>query len=580
MTEPQAERDGEGAWAKLHRRKVVQWGVAYSAAAWTLLQGLEYLIETFHWPELIRPFATLALIVGLPVALTLAWYHGERGQQRLSGIEIALLSVILLVGGGVLWFYGRHHQPASAASTPASVPVAQDARMSIAVLPFVNMSSDPEQEYFSDGVSEQVLEQLSRLPDLRVIARTSSFAFKNKDADVAEISRRLNVSHVVEGSVRKAGSRLRITAQLVRTRDSSQLWSETFDREATDVFAIQDEIANAVVRRLQVTLLGGKRLGGAPRTDLETYNLYLQGRYLYERHGRDDMEEAADLYRRAVERDPSYALAWAALGEAVWVLAAEGYRDVNTSAREAMEATGNALRLDPRLALGHSVKGDVQYTYYWDWPAADASLRTALASDPNDAGANLRSGLLALGLGQRGEAIARLERAVELSPVSPSTHMWLSYAYLITNRLEDAERETRTAIELSPAMPQAGYRLGWVLLARGQAEAALEAMQKEPAAEWRLIGLALAYHALGRRAESDAALEEVSRRYADSFAYQIAEVHAYRGETNEAIAWLERAYRQHDSGLAVFLETDPLLEGVRNDPRYIDLLRRMKLLVE
>jgi len=576
VTEPSG-REGEGAWTKLRRGKVVQWSIAYAAGAWAVLQVFGFAADSFGWPAVTKQLAMLGLAAGLPVAVVLAWYHGDRGQQRVTRSEFAIVTVLLLVGGGLVswWGYVAEAPIAADASRAPATSVAND--KSIAVLPFVNLSSDPEQEYFSDGMAEQVLDQLSRVPDLRVIARTSSFAFKNKEADVATIAQRLNVSHVLEGSVRKSGSRVRITAQLIRASDSSHQWSETYDRQLTDVFAIQDEIATAVVQKLRVALLGGKLPARSTTASLDAYSLYLQGRYLYDRHGREDMEKAVSLYRRALELDPSFAPAWAALAEAVGILADEGYWDVNAGAREAMESAQMALSLDPQLALAHSVTGNVWFSYYWDWPAADASFKKALACDPNDMGATFRSAFLAMGLGRVDEAAELFRRAVNLSPINPSAHEWLSHVLVVSNRLDDAESEIRTALELSPDLSQGWYRLGLVLLEKGESKAALEAMQKERNENWRLPGLALAWHALGRRKESDAALKESTDKYADTMAYQIAEVHAFRGEEDEAFVWLERAYRQRDAGLPCCLKTDPLLKNVKTDPRHAELLRRMKL---
>jgi len=577
VTDAPTEREGEGAWPKLTRRKVVQWGIAYAAGAWALLQVFGFAADSFGWPAITKQLAMLGLAAGLPVAVVLAWYHGDRGQQRVTRSEFLIVTVLALLGGGLVsWWAHVAEAPIGPSAAHAPVSVTTDDR-SIAVLPFVNMSSDPEQEYFSDGMAEQVLDQLSRVPDLRVIARTSSFALRNKEVDIATIAQRLNVSHVLEGSVRKSGNRLRITAQLIRTADSSHLWSETYDRELTDVFAIQDEIATAVVQKLKATLLDGKLPARSTTTNLDAYSLYLQGRYLYDRHGREDMEKAASLYRQALALDPSYAPAWAALAEAIWVPADEGYRDVNVAARESLEAARKAMALDPRLALAHSMTGNVRFSYYWDWPAADASFRKALECDPNDMGATFRLGFLAMGLGRVNDAVALFRRAVTLSPISPSAHEWLSRVYVVANRLDDAEKEIRTALELSPDLSQGWYQLGLVLLGKGQAQVALEAMQKERAENWRLPGLASAWHALGRKTESDAALNQATAKYAGTMAYQIAEAYAYRGEVDEAFAWLERAYRQRDSGLACCLKTDPLLKNVKGDPRYAELLRRMKL---
>ena len=241
------DREMANIWSALRRRKVVQWGVVYVAAAWGFLQGLEYVSEAFEWPTQLRQVALLLLLIGLPVVLVLAWYHGDRGQQRISTPEFAILTMLLLLGGGAFWYYQRTSETAtvSSPSAPSSPAFATDA--SIAVLPFVNMSSDKDQEYFADGISEELLNLLAQVPELRVIARTSSFSFKGKDVEIAEIARRLNVANVLEGSVRKSGDTLRITAQLVRASDSSHLWSKTYDRRMTDVFKVQDEIAAAVV---------------------------------------------------------------------------------------------------------------------------------------------------------------------------------------------------------------------------------------------------------------------------------------------------------------------------------------------
>ena len=226
MNDAPAEREGDSTWARLRRRKVVQWGIAYAAAAWVLLQVLEYFSATFDWPRQIQQLTTVALLIGLPVALILAWYHGDRAQQRITTPELGMLTLVLLLGGGVLWYFQRASET-STATSPAPTAETLPTDASIAVLPFVNMSPDKDQEYFADGISEELLNLLAQVPELRVIARTSSFSFKSKDVDIAEIARRLNVANVLEGSVRKSGDKLRITAQLVRASDSSHLWSQT-----------------------------------------------------------------------------------------------------------------------------------------------------------------------------------------------------------------------------------------------------------------------------------------------------------------------------------------------------------------
>ncbi len=315
MTDTPTGLDNEGAWAKLRRRKVVQWGMTYAAGAWALLQVWGFAADAFHWPDVAKQIAMLALAIGLPLALTLAWYHGDRGEQRVTRAELAVLTLLLLLGGSALWLYGHRSVSTPVAvtttetSTLAPTASTSDARPSIAVLPFVNMSPDKDQEYFSDGLSEQMLDLLAKVPELRVIARTSSFSFKGKEVDAAAITRTLNVSHLLEGSVRKSGNRLRISAKLVRASDSSQLWSETYDRDLEDVFKVQDEIAGAVVAQLKVRMLDTSMRANQttdPRAYAAAYADYLRARQLYRSSTKDSLEQATALLERVLAVDDKY----------------------------------------------------------------------------------------------------------------------------------------------------------------------------------------------------------------------------------------------------------------------------------
>ena len=259
MNDTPAEREAESTWTRLRRRKVVQWGVAYAAGAWLLMQVLEYFSGTYDWPRQLQQLTTLALLIGLPIVLVLAWYHGDRGQQRITHPEFAILTLLLLLGGGAFWYYQRTSETATAATPPSPTAVATATDRSIAVLPFVNMSGDPANEYFSDGVTEELLTRLTLIPQLQVTARTSSFHFKGKNEDIKKIGDALGVRHVLAGSVRRQGDRIRVTAQLVNAESGYQVWADTFDRQLTDVFAIQDEIALALVQSLRLTLLDESR---------------------------------------------------------------------------------------------------------------------------------------------------------------------------------------------------------------------------------------------------------------------------------------------------------------------------------
>jgi TolB-like protein/Tfp pilus assembly protein PilF len=582
MTDTPTEREEQGAWAKVRHRKVVQWGLAYAAGAWALLQGLTHVVATFHWPEQVQQVGTLLLPLGLPIVVTLAWYHGDRGQQRFTRSELVVLAALLLLGGTTLWWWGQRAElqaDADSVATPAK-PMARDQALmddkSIAVLPFVNMSADPEQDYFSDGISEQVLDLLARIPELRVIARTSSFSFKGKDADITTIAQRLNVSHILEGSVRKSGQRVRITTQLIRAADSSHMWSETYDRELTDIFAVQDEIAAAVVTQLKLRLLGGQLPARSMTHNAEAYALLLEARYLMGTRTAESLQQAHDRLKQALALDPGYADAWAALSSlhtlrAGWVL-----RNQTEAIREARAAAQRALALDPTNADAQLAIAGILMQYDWDWSGAEAALKKVLETQPGNASALGSAGFLMRILGRNREAIDLYRRSIAVDPMGSSSHRHLSNALLTAGQVAEAERELRTALTLEPEMMGGHYFRGRFLLVTGRFGEALESMQAEETALWRPLGLTLAYHALGRHAESDAALAQLKTTHSDGGAVQIAGAHAYRGETDLAFEWLESAYRQRDAGLMV-VKSDVLLEGIRRDLRYVALMKRMNL---
>ena len=372
MTDTPSEREEGGGWARLRRRKVVQWAVLYATCAWGLAQGLAHLVDTYHLPESILQVGTLALAAGLPIAVVLAWYHGDKGEQKVGGTELAVLIVLLLASGSALWWYGSRLEDASltdaASATERAVP--KDAP-SVAVLPFVNMSSDPEQEYFSDGLSEEILNALARLPGLYVPARTSSFQFKDQGGDVAAFAARLGVATVLEGSVRKAGGRVRITAQLINAANGYHLWSQTYDRELTDIFAIQSEIANAIAAALQLRLTAQQKLAAErepPTRSLDAYEAYLLGRHEMVRGQPDSVAKAIEHFDMATRLDPDFAAAHAQLAVAVINQSNlfAGMRMLNTPERRqavhrASASIERALAIAPQNAEVLAAAGFVEF---------------------------------------------------------------------------------------------------------------------------------------------------------------------------------------------------------------------------
>ena len=460
---------------------------------------------------------------------------------------------------------------------------------SIAVLPFVNMSHEAD-EYFADGLAEELLNVLSKIRGLRVAARSSAFTFKGKGATVAEVGRALNVATVLEGSVRKAGNRLRISVQLVKVADGYHLWSERYDRTLEDIFAVQDDIAQSVVKELRATLLGEAvdaqaasaltaQVAAAVKgraTDPEAHRLFLQARYFLDRRNRDDTTKAIGYVQQALERDPAFALAWTELSRAYTLEADMGWGPVVEGYARGREAVARALALEPDLAEGHGQLGWIQMIHDWDWRGAEASFTRALALAPRDAGVLRVAGTLARCLGRVDEALGLYRRAIEQDPLSSASYQNLGYVLAANGDLMGAEQAHRKAFDLVPQRTLSRAYLALNLLAQGRGEEALAEASCEPE-EWaRLRGSAIIEHATGDLAAADAALRELIAKYAESSAVQIAEVYAAHGETDLAFAWLDRAYVQRDGGLPV-MKLELSFRRLHADPRWGAFLRKMGL---
>lgn len=454
---------------------------------------------------------------------------------------------------------------------------------SIAVLPFVDLSPEKNQEYFSDGLAEELLNSLVKVEGLHVAARTSSFQFKGKNEDLRVVGQKLNVAAVLEGSVRKQGQRVRITAQLIQTSDGFHLWSETYDRDLTDIFAVQEEIARSVAGSLSVTLLGEK-LPSPQATSVEAYNAYLQGKYFYEQSFylpdyEERLKKAIANYEQTIKLDPNYAPAWAAFSEALSRLADR--RGPNLLQQEkgfskARDAAERALALDPNLADAYLAMGSIKQFYDWDWAGADACYQRALALEPGNVVAVEREASLAATLNNFEKALRLSRQATELDPLQAGTHSGLAQYAWWAGQLDEAAAAGQKASELNPELLDLHRLLGKVYLARSRPQEALVEVEHETDAGSRLQGLALAYHVLAQKKESDQALAELIAKYQANSAFQIAEVYAFRGEVNSAFTWLEQSYVQHDGGLAE-MKGDPLLKNLERDPRYAALLKKMHL---
>jgi len=454
-----------------------------------------------------------------------------------------------------------------------SAPVAAVGAPSIAVLPFADMSAAKDQEYFSDGLAEELLNDLAKIPELRVAARTSAFQFKGKNEDLRTIGRQLNVANILEGSVRREGKRVRIIAQLVNTSDGFHLWSATYDREITDIFAVQDDIARSVTASLRVVLRGEKQGSSARTTSTEAYDAYMQGRFFLQRETTEDWVKAMGYFEQATKLDPGFAPAWAGLGDARVQLTAWSYFSPMEGYSKGREAVERALVLDPTVADAYAVRGRIQRHFDWDWAASDASYKQALALEPGNARIIVSAAWLKATLGRWEEAVALARRGVELDPLSEDSHDALITMLRRAGRLEEARVAYEKWRELNPSMPEQYW--GDVLQSRPQE--ALTRAERMDHPGFRLRNRALAYQALGRKREADAALAELIKKHHPEMTYQIAEVYAFRGEADKAFEWLGRAYDERDPGLPPHLKGDPLLKNIRHDPRYTALLEKMRL---
>jgi TolB-like protein/TPR repeat protein len=469
----------------------------------------------------------------------------------------------------------RFASATAAAVHPVSSGTGAVPEHSIAVLPFLNMSADKEQEYFSDGLAEELINLLARIPELRVPARTSSFSFRGRPVTAGEIGRALKVAHVLEGSVRKAGNRLRISVQLVRSDNGYQLWSEMFDRTLDDIFQIQDDIARAVVDKLRLTLLTAVPSTSSVATSTEAHNLFLQGQYFRGRETRADLDKAVDCYQRALALDPGYARAWAGLAYTYVRQIGNSYVALDQGYALSRAAAERAIALDPSLGDAYSSLGVVLVNVDHDWRGSAARLAHACTLDPGNLILLIVTAVIRRSLGDAEEAVTLLRQGLERDPLNLLARRYFARLLYYSNRLAEAEAEIRQVLELSDGYPVAHYELGRILLAQGQVSAAVAAFGAETAPGWRTFGLPLGYHAQGHDTEARAALADMQRESTGA-EFQIAEAHACLGDVDQAFRWLEAAVASKDPGI-MWLRGDPLLDGLVGDPRYAALLQRLNL---
>jgi TolB-like protein len=451
--------------ARLKQRKLVQWALAYIAAAFALIQVLDVVASRFDWPVQIERIIILALAVGFVVALVIAWYHGEKDRQKVSGAELLLIALVLAIGGGLLWRFARVSPAASpaalagtsvGATNASAVALANIPAKSIAVLPFVNMSGDPKNEYFSDGMSEELLNALAQVDDLKVAGRTSSFYYKGRNEDLRTIGQALGVANILEGSVRKQGNEVRITAQLIRVSDDTHLWSHAYDGNLSDVFQLQEDIARAITDQLKVVLVGEQktRLVAVATTNAQAYTLYLKATDAFNRRDYKAMGDAIGWLNQAIALDPNFARAHAQLA----MIHALGWAKYGSSQTEAERQARLAMALDPSLAESEAALGIVarDQRRYLDARAASDRAR---ALEPDDASVNLYDAQLLIMTGYTRQGIASLDRALAIDPMLPNALHWRAVQYLGAGDMDAAERLWKRAGELHLSFANAGLAL-------------------------------------------------------------------------------------------------------------------------
>lgn len=526
------------------------------------------------WPGLVVQennlqvqISTLRKILG-PNAITTLVGRGYRFTLPIDSVDLPQQSVAAQETG---------------ATTPGETP-------SIAVLPFVNLSDDVANEYFADGLSEELINVLSKIRGLRVVSRTSAFSFKGAKVDIPTVARKLNVTAVLEGSVRKAGLHVRINAQLVQVATDSTLWSKNYDRELEDIFAVQDDIAGSVVMELRTTLMGESydqigcsELAAEVRAAVkgrsksaQAHRLYLQGAFFRKRYNAQDMTKAIGYFKKALDHDPEFALAWASLSFCYMHQSANAWAPIAEGAERAWEAARRALEVGPEVAESHWAQSTVLMYYDWNWQAAQASIQRALHFAPDDSILIVGAVTLMQNLGRLEEAGALLKRALVLDPLNVEAHITAGLQLTLTGRLEEARSAYLAALELSPQHVRLHYWLARLQLLQSQEEAALAEVAKEEHETFRWLGLVLTEHARGQARKSNDALQKLIVKYAKDAAFQIAQAHAYRGESDPAFEWLDRAYRQRDAGMAS-MKIDVLLKNLHGDPRWLPLLNRVGL---
>ena len=585
-------------FAELKRRNVYKVAITYAVVAWLVIQAASILLPTFEAPNWVMKAFVVLLAFGFVMSVMISWAFEAttEGLKRTKDVSpemslpswsarkfAAFIISLALIAAGLFAFQflrpvgtSRRDVGQIEEGRPggASLPISQK---SIAVLPLLNESGDPKDEYFSDGLSEELIAALAQIKDLKVIGRSSSFRFKDRKEETKTIGEKLGVATLLEGTVRKQGERVRIVAELINAADGIELWTRTFDRELKDIFAVQQEIAAAVASSLKVTLLGADSSSAqtAATKSVEAHNAYLQGHFYFQRRNLDDYRKAVAYFDQAIQVDPDYALAYAERSEA-WTQIGDLSGQGKTAWPKAREDAEKAVAITPALAEAHAALGWVRFFTEWKFAEGLSELKRAKELSPANPTANDLLARVIVYLGKLDEAEKQARQAVELDPLAYPTQNNLARVLFAEGKLDEADAIARKAAELQPTAASSRRFQVLVAVQRGDGETALREAQLEPDEGYRRFELALAQHVRGDRGAADAALADLIAYGRDQLAYQIAQVYAVRGEKEKAFEWLQISFDTHDTGTLGLL-IDPLIRDLRPDPRYKSLLTKLGL---
>ncbi len=587
---------------ELKRRNVFKVAIAYIVVSWLVAQVLQLVFESFGTPDWVMKTVLVLMAMGLLFALFFAWAFEltPEGLKRESEVDRSQsiapqtgkklnYTIFFVMALAIAYFaydnFMLRQSPGplpekSVAQTAEEGPAGKalgETDKSVAVLPFVDMSPEKDQEYFTDGLTENLLNALAQLRELKVAGRTSSFAFKNRNEDLRSIGEQLGVAHLLEGSVQKSGERVRITAQLINAGDGYHLWSETYDRTLEDIFAVQDEIADEVARAMQVALLGKEKVAepsASSKDAAAAYNDYLKGLYELNQQNMESNERAVVYFRRAIEEDPNLALAWAGLAMSLDYITGFGDGDFKAGFEEARASAMRALEINPDLPEGHLALAGIQQALDWDWEAAEASLNRALALRPGDAEIRGELARLKDSRGKTEEAFSEYQLVVQQDPLDLRAQLALASAYARRGRYDEAGKILDEVQQKDPSRPVLQWYKGTLNLRQGLYQSALEEYSTEIFDFLKFTGQAISYHHLQQKDESVAALQTLISTTGESASYQIAMVYAQWGDADNAMTWLERGYAIRDPGLQ-YMNQAFQFDPIRDDPRFQAFLQKM-----